>query len=248
MAERYDIAIISTKGMPVVACRQLADILCGENDIPLLVLHDFDKAGFSILGTLQDIDHAYQFDDYGCEIGAKRYEFNHDIKVIDLGVRLSDVEAYGLEAEPVKYRSDPSDNLRENGATDEEIKFLCGAPGGYGRRGKRVELNAFTSGDFVRWIESKLDEHGIKKVVPDTTTLETAYRRAAQITLVHEQLPEIVDATAKQVENIKIPKTLGRMVRKGLEDDPKLPWDRVIFDLAATNCKERAKRRGKEAS
>jgi hypothetical protein len=52
LAERYDIAIMSTKGMPVVACRQLADEICGQYKIPLLVLHDFDKAGFSILGTL----------------------------------------------------------------------------------------------------------------------------------------------------------------------------------------------------
>ena len=30
LAERFDIAIMSTKGMPVVACRHLADELCGQ--------------------------------------------------------------------------------------------------------------------------------------------------------------------------------------------------------------------------
>jgi hypothetical protein len=43
LAERY--AIMSTKGMSVT----LVDTL----DVPLLVLHDFDKSGFSIAATLR---------------------------------------------------------------------------------------------------------------------------------------------------------------------------------------------------
>jgi hypothetical protein len=245
LAERYDIAIMSTKGMPVVACRHLADVLCGEHGIPLFVLHDFDKAGFSILGTLQDVHHDYRFDDYGFQIEAKRYEFSHDINVIDLGLRLADVEAFSLESEDVSYRSNPSDNLRENGATDEEIEFLCGQ---YGHRGRRVELNAFTSGDFIRWIEVKLRENGVKKIVPDNDVLGDAYRRAAKIALVHEQLPKIVEAAGKEAETIKIPKTLGRMIRQRLKDDPALPWDQVVASLAAENCKKRSQRKGSEAS
>ena len=38
LAERYDIAIMSTKGMSVTASRELVDQLCAEGDIPLLVL------------------------------------------------------------------------------------------------------------------------------------------------------------------------------------------------------------------
>ncbi len=53
LAERYDLAIMSTKGMSVTASRLLVDRLCAESGIPLLVLHDFDKSGFSIVGTLQ---------------------------------------------------------------------------------------------------------------------------------------------------------------------------------------------------
>jgi len=53
LAERFDIAIMSTKGVSVTAARYLVDELCGQYDIPLLVLHDFDKSGFTILGTLQ---------------------------------------------------------------------------------------------------------------------------------------------------------------------------------------------------
>jgi hypothetical protein len=42
-ANKFDIAIMSTKGMSVVAARALADEMCHEHDIPLLLLHDFDK-------------------------------------------------------------------------------------------------------------------------------------------------------------------------------------------------------------
>ncbi len=48
LAERYDIAIMSTKGMSNTASRELIDKLCGDIPrCPLYVLHDFDKAGFS---------------------------------------------------------------------------------------------------------------------------------------------------------------------------------------------------------
>ena len=43
LAERFDLAIMSTKGVSVTAARQLVDELCGDHEIPLLVLHDFDK-------------------------------------------------------------------------------------------------------------------------------------------------------------------------------------------------------------
>ena len=52
LGERYDLAIMSTKGMSVTASRRLVEELCGQHGIPLLLLHDFDKSGFSIAGTL----------------------------------------------------------------------------------------------------------------------------------------------------------------------------------------------------
>ena len=58
--------------------------ICGGNDLPLFVLHDFDVAGFMILGTLQR--------------DTRRYQFSSAVEVIDLGLRLDDVE--GLEREP----------------------------------------------------------------------------------------------------------------------------------------------------
>ena len=61
LANRYDLMIVSTKGVSVTAARLLIDDICGDNDLPLFVLHDFDVAGFMILGTLQRDTRRYQF-------------------------------------------------------------------------------------------------------------------------------------------------------------------------------------------
>lgn len=52
IAEKYDLAIMSTKGMSTTAARQLVERLT-EKGVKILVLHDFDKSGFSIVHTLR---------------------------------------------------------------------------------------------------------------------------------------------------------------------------------------------------
>ena len=171
LAERYDLAIMSTKGMSTTAARELVDELAGDHDIPLLVLHDFDKSGFSIVGTLSR--------------DTRRYMFTSNINVIDIGLRFGDIE--GLETERVYTRD--SDyavraNLRENGATDEEIEFLLHS---------RVEINAFASDDLVAWLERKLEEHGVAKVIPDDDTLAVAYRRMRRQAVVQQHINDALE-------------------------------------------------------
>ena len=229
LAGRYDIAIMSTKGMSVTACRELADVLCGEYGIPLLVLHDFDKSGFSILGTLQR--------------DTQRYEFRNDFRVIDLGLRLGDVQAYSLESEPVFYGingnhdpRDPRPNLRENGATEDEIEFLCSdVHRSTGWHGRRVELNAFASGDLIHWLEAKFAEHSIQKVVPDNDVLESAYRRAMETAIVRERLRKIEKAAREQSQEAELPRALAVKVRKRLKASPSKSWDQVIAEMAAAD-------------
>jgi hypothetical protein len=92
LAERYDIAIMSTKGMSVTAARELIDELFGRFvGLRFFVLHDFDKSGFSIAGTLKRDTRRYAFKNL-CEDD-----------VVDLGLRMGDIE--GLqdeEAPPIK--------------------------------------------------------------------------------------------------------------------------------------------------
>jgi hypothetical protein len=210
LAERFDLAIIASKGLSTTAARTLIDRLCGEHRLPLLVLHDFDKSGFSILGTLKRSN--------------RRYKFVNDVNVIDLGLRLDDVGEHNLESEPVTYgKSDPARNLRENGATEEEIEFLCSSHDWSGYSGHRVELNAFTSDALIQWIEGKLADNGVTKVIPDAATLDRAYRRAAVIA----KLPEWFAAEAKAV---KVPAGMKGKVQRALEDNPALSWDAAVAE------------------
>ena len=64
--------------------------------------------------------------------------------------------------------------MREHGATEEEIDFLLGNDDG---ETKRVELNAMPSDVFIAFLEGKLTEAGVEKVVPDDAVLEQHARR-----------------------------------------------------------------------
>ena len=45
LAERYDIALLSSKGVSNTAARRLIDKVCARYGIPVFVLHDFDVSG-----------------------------------------------------------------------------------------------------------------------------------------------------------------------------------------------------------
>jgi hypothetical protein len=218
LAERYDLAIMSTKGMSVTACRALVDELCSdERGVPLLIVRDFDKSGFSIAATLQR--------------DTRRYAFENTVVVHDLGLRLEDVEAYGLESEEVFYgKSDPTENLRANGASEKEIAFLYDEEASSWRsyRGRRVELNAFTSGDLVAWLEGKLAQRGIEKVIPDEAILEVAYRRVLAVEDVERRMGEIQTKALERARKARIPRGLAGKVRRRLKADPHLSWDEAL--------------------
>jgi hypothetical protein len=130
IAARFDIAIMSTKGMSTTAARQLLDQLSRRVD-KILVLHDFDVSGFTILGTLASNSRRYRFS-------------NESIAMIDIGLRPAHVTGLDLQSEPVAITGDwrrRARTLAQHGGTPEEIAFL--------RSGQRVELNAITSRQFV---------------------------------------------------------------------------------------------------
>mgnify|MGYP001174113411 CR=1 FL=1 len=208
LAERYDIAIMSTKGMSNTASRELIDRLC--SDIPLFVLHDFDKAGFSILGTLQR--------------DTRRYTFVSAPEVIDLGLRLGDIE--GLEVESAYDRASEwaiKQNLRLNGATDEEIAFLLH---------HRVELNAFTSDALMAWIEAKLDEHGVKKIIPDDDLLEDAWRTGFEHAALESRIDDLMREAEDEASEANLPSSLREVITERLKKSPESSWDEIVFRLA----------------
>jgi hypothetical protein len=208
LADKFDIAIMSCKGMSVTAARQLIDRTCARYGIPLLILHDFDTSGFSIAKTL-------------CS-DTRRYSFRSTFETIDLGLRLSDVQELDLESEPVSSgRADPDkiqDRLERNGATADEIAFLMD--------GQRVELNAMTSEQFVEFVERKLAEAGIAKIVPPKEQLDKAYRLFARGKLVEEAVEKVIEEMP--VAAIAVPDDLIARVRDYLGQNPESPWEAAV--------------------
>jgi hypothetical protein len=204
LAARYDLAIMSTKGMSVTASRELVEELCATHDIPLLVLHDFDISGFTIFGTLRSSTHRFRY----------RRQFN----VIDLGLRLADIK--GLEREEV-YVSSPSkiaDTLRRHGATKQEIDMLAG--------GERVELNALASNELVTLIEHKLAKHGIRKVIPDDDTLADAYRRMHKQAIIQDKIDDLIEELDEF--EVEVPANLRQRIEKAIKADPSQSWDAAL--------------------
>jgi DNA topoisomerase VI subunit B len=218
IAERYDLAIMSTKGMSVTAARTLVERLSLAG-VTILVMHDFDKSGFSIVHTLRT--------------DTRRFRYNVPPRIIDLGLRLDDVQTLQLESEPVEYdgKIDPRINVRDSGATPDEAEYLVqssAAPW----HGARVELNAMTSDQFVTWLTHKLEQHGVGKVVPSAVDLMQAYRRARKIAAVQRAVSQAL--AAYQDDDAVPPDNLHDQVAAVIEGTDSA-WDAALWQLAQQN-------------
>jgi hypothetical protein len=217
IADQFDIAILSCKGHSVTAGRMCADHVCRMGGgVPLVTMHDMDKAGFLIAERLTTIsDHARDND-------LVKYEFQNEINVTDLGLRLTDVRRYNLKSERCVFRGYFD---WDTTATPEEQEFL--------RSGKRVELNAFTAPQFIEWTVAKLKKHfGPKRFIPTDEVLADAYRRAV---VAHEINKAIVSVRKEAIEKARIaaiPKSLRRELSKRLSPESGA-WDEVLYELVA---------------
>jgi hypothetical protein len=205
VAERFDVAIISNKGMPVIAMRRLIDeIATRQPDTRFFALTDFDDAGVSI-GNALTRDREF------------RYSFRNEIVVERIAVTFEqalDLHAAGL-SEPYKPRQ--IDHLVEIGTDDEVIDFL---------RERRVELNAFTSRQLVDVIEGALA--GLAKVIPGPRTLADAYRRISVNAQIEREVARLRQTTTPGA----VPDDLGAAVGRLLSAQPILSWDQAVAMIA----------------
>jgi hypothetical protein len=121
----------------------------------------------------------------------------------------------GLQSEPVTVKNWAADAARmaARGVTTAELAFL---------RNKRVELNAMTAPQFVTFLERKLRQHGVAKVLPP----ETVLAEHAQRILAREAAGRwLAKMPAKALH---VPDGLTDQVRTMLEADPTLAWDDAV--------------------
>lgn len=220
LADKHDVTFMSTKGMSNIASREVIDYLASRG-VRILIVRDFDRAGFTIAGTLAT--------------SSRRYDFTNQPDVTDLGLRLEDVEQYGLDDEPWREkisRDSAERGLRRHGATEAEIDFLIDGGNRKFTWGRRVELNAFTTAQFIEWLDAKLEEHGTGKVIPDAQTLETAYRRARMRHAVNEKITEATASLRDELVAGTVPGDLDEQIRQQLDDEPRLSWDEALAVIA----------------
>jgi len=224
IAERFDIAILSCKGQSVAAARRFVDEVCAVGGCARLgVIHDFDKSGFEIAQRLTSVSGWAEEND--CVV----YEFQNEIDVTDLGLRLEDVRKYGLEAraERCRFKGHFADDSL---ATEEEKQFL--------RSHRRVELNAFSSPEFLAWLEEKLTAWlGKERLVPDDETLDKAFRRARAVARISRAVEEAVEEAALEAEAVPVPANLRGELRAAMERSGGA-WDRALYDLACDELEE----------
>ena len=153
---------------------------------------------------------------------------NFDQRDMQLAIAVGHLAALTIERVSLMERVREEQRIRQllqRFVAPTEVEFLLH---------KRVELNAFASDELVAWIEKKLEEHGVAKVVPDDENLADAYLRARRLAAVQARIDEVLtdiededkDADEKATDDLR------DEIQKRLKKDPKLPWDAVVREIA----------------
>lgn len=228
--ERFDCALLTSKGYASRAVKDLFDLL-GETDeeIQFFCIHDADSAGTKIFETLSAATRSHR--------GTK-------VTVTNLGLDPWEALEMGLEVENVA----DSDRRRPVAGYVERNPI---SPKSYGYdnydweswlQEYRVELNAMTTPQFLEWLESKMEAYGVGKVVPTEEVLQSTYVET-QEALVRSKLLESVlsevgfeEMVANAVNELGSAGDLSELVdnvRKGLTDNMEAHWSRVVRDIAS---------------
>jgi hypothetical protein len=226
------VALAWTKGLSTTASRELVDELSGRG-VTVLVLHDFDRPGLSILHTLGH--------------DTERYRFRNKPRVLDLGLRLEDVRSLKLEGEEVEYRSkkNPREVMASRGATTDEMDFLVQRQVSEKLyRGRRVELNELTNQQFITFVERKLSEAGVRKVVPEEDRLREAFAWQWRQEKIRRAIEEAKRQAEEQVDKLPVPypKNMVETVRKEIEGTP-MSWRNRVAALALREAAQDEARR-----
>jgi Glu-tRNA(Gln) amidotransferase subunit E-like FAD-binding protein len=87
---------------------------------------------------------------------------------------------------------------------------------------------------FIAFVERKLAEHGIKKVLPETDQLEEAFRLFARGERIRQSVEEVIETLSD--EETSVPSDLEKQVRAYLEDHPDEPWSAAVRHVVNKNA------------
>ena len=148
---RLDAILVSTEGFSTEAAR-LIMVGAAAQGLPVCILHDYDINGLLIYETLLQ--------------PTKRRDSFVNGRVHDLGFTYEQLRDFGKRPEPVELKKGDigklSGLLTDSKVTEEEYKFLLRY---------RVELNALTPLELLRWLEAELERRDLWKTIPDEDEL-----------------------------------------------------------------------------
>jgi hypothetical protein len=218
--ERHDCMLISSKGFTTRAARDLVDKLA-EHDEPITIfcVHDADAYGTMIYQTFQEATKAR---------GARK------IRIVNLGLEPWEAIELGLEVETVP-RGDQRKAVAQYVLDRED-----GAHWAEWLQTHRVELNAMTTPEFIAWLDRKMAEHGVGKLIPpdDVIAAELERRLEAKVraTVAERILREagFEDQVAVALTAIKRPKAgqLRLGIKRLFERNPEHEWRDQVETVA----------------
>jgi hypothetical protein len=225
---RHDCAIMSSKGFSTRAARDLVDKLADSGDagepVTIFCAHDADAFGTMIFQTFQEETKARP---------RRRFE------VINIGLEPWEALAIGLEVEDVEEaerRKPVADYVLARG--QRWVDWL---------QRHRVELNAMTTPQLIAWLDSKMAEHGGKKIIPPSTVVESDFqhrlREKARAAVVEEIL-RMADVDARVtalLDSIRSPTAdqLVAGVKRSLKHRPAIHWSHHNDETASRIMKRK---------
>lgn len=127
LAEKYDMAILTGKGFPTEAIRNLLTSASDGHDYQIFCFHDADADGYDITRCLRE---------------ETRRMPGYSVEVTDIGLTVADAEDMGLRGEPYTRQKTISGPLLRH-LTDHELEVLGGEKvSGNTYRAYRYELNS----------------------------------------------------------------------------------------------------------
>ena len=97
------------------------------------------------------------------------------------------------------------------------------------RASRHSSVNAMTSPQFVSYLERKLQEHGVRKVVPDDQTLELMFRREYLLEVAEEHIRRVWEKC--RTLEVLTPDGLREQVSQAIRGTA-TPWDAAVRDIA----------------
>lgn len=216
--ERHDCALLTSKGQPTRAARDLLDLLdllgeTGEETL-FFAVHDADAAGTLIYQSLQE---------------ATRARPERKVRVINLGLEPEEALAMGLEVEDV-----------ERGERRKPVASYVPDDGRDWLQHHRIELNAMTTPQFIAWLDDKMAAFGNGKLTPParvmtkdlSSVLEARLEQQITERILREARIEEKVAAALQEMELPMADDLRIAVERALADQPAASWRAAIERVA----------------